>query len=126
MLNGIYNIARRNSIQKRQNYGRKGERAISKKKTSALLFAVIFTAGLNAHSFSVNLQSDSYSQGDTISALLKDFNFNLSMRKDNNSYRTVIRGNENFIKWMKTIGTNNPKNSHKYSRWLFSIGETLN
>src|SRR3989339_2198614 len=89
MLNGIYNIARRNSIQKRQNYGRKGERAISKKKTSALLFAVIFTAGLNAHSFSVNLQSDSYYQGDTIRALLKDYNTNLSyyMKFNNKTYQ---------------------------------------
>lgn len=52
--------------------------------------------------------------------LEKEFGFNLSIRLDNDCYRLVIGGNENFIKWMKLIGSNNPKNKNKYLFWLNS------
>lgn len=59
--------------------------------------------------------------------LEEEFKFNLSMRLDVKTYVIEIRGKENFIKWMKLIGSSNPKHSNKYSKWLSSIGgETLN
>jgi len=58
--------------------------------------------------------------------LVNDFNFNLSMWRDKFCYRINIRGNKNFIKWMKLIGSHNPKNINKYSNWFYQAGETLN
>ena len=53
--------------------------------------------------------------------LLRDnFKFNLGFWKDNKSYVLVIRGENNFNKWMNLIGSNNPKNIRKYENWLTS------
>jgi len=45
------------------------------------------------------------------------FNLCFYLDKNTNTYRIIIRGEENFEKWMKVIGTNNPKNIFKYKMW---------
>jgi len=45
------------------------------------------------------------------------FNLCLYLDKNTNVYRIIIRGENNFKKWMSLIGTNNPKNFLKYERW---------
>jgi len=56
-----------------------------------------------------------------VEKMLKEFfEFNLSSRIEDKYIRLIIRGNDNFLKWMKIIGTNNPKNVKKYNLWLFS------
>lgn len=53
----------------------------------------------------------------------KMFMFNLCLYRDTNTktYRLIIRGENNFEKWMNLIGTNNPKNILKYKKWKDSI-----
>ncbi|RLG12232.1 hypothetical protein DRN73_03135 [Candidatus Pacearchaeota archaeon] len=46
--------------------------------------------------------------------LTEVFEFNLSSRIEDKYCRLIIRGDKNFKKWMKIIGTNNPKNVKKY------------
>lgn len=45
------------------------------------------------------------------------FNLCLYLDKNTNVYRIIIRGDDNFEKWMERIGTNNQKNILKYERW---------
>lgn len=47
------------------------------------------------------------------------FEFNLCFYRDTNTktYRLIIRGENNFDKWMELIGMNNPKNILKYKKW---------
>lgn len=50
-----------------------------------------------------------------------EFNLCFYLDRNTNTYRIIIRGENNFKKWIKLIGTNNPKNIYKYKIWKESI-----